>query len=337
MTNKKPNEYRTPMKRILSIVAAAMIIVPSIAQEDKAQRDAAAAQLTARSAADTTGKIWTKGGVFQVNLTQVSLTNWAAGGFNSIGGIAQFNAFANRHKGKNVWDNSVALAFGGQLQAAQGTSYADGAPIKTDDRIELNSKWGRELKKPWYFATLAQFKTQFTEGFDANGTRISNLFAPAYLIVGVGFDYRPSDDFTLFMSPATMKLTIVNDKKLFPDSAATDFRVYGVKAGSTTEVELGGYVRLQYKKELAKNITFLTRGDLFSNYLRNPQNVDVTWETLWTFKVNDWFAATLSTMLIYDHDIDVPKLKDVDGVLVPAPGPGTQFKQTLGIGLTWKL
>ena len=37
-----------------------------------------------------------------------------------------------------------------------------------------------------------------------------------------------------------------------------------------------------------------------SNYLRNPQNVDVNWETLWTFKVNDWFAATLSTNLIYD-------------------------------------
>jgi hypothetical protein len=34
---------------------------------------------------------------------------------------------------------------------------------------------------------------------------------------------------------------------------------------------VGGYVRLQYKKELAKNITFLTRGDLFSNYLRNPR------------------------------------------------------------------
>lgn len=337
MTNKKPNAYRTHMKRIVSIVAAATIVAPLLAQEDKATRDAAAAQLTAFSAADTTGKIWTNGGMLQVNLTQVSLTNWAAGGLNSIGGIAQFSGFANRHKGKHVWDNSISLAFGGQLQAEQGYSYSDGKPLKTDDRIELNTKWGRELKKPWFFSLLGQFKTQFTEGFDATGHRISNLFAPAYLITGVGLDYRPSENFTMFMSPATMKMTIVNDKSLFPDSAASDFRVYGVKSGSTTEVEIGGYIRAQYKEDLAKNITFLTRVELFSNYLRNPQNVDVNWETLWTFKVNDWFAATLNTILIYDHDIDVPKLKEVDGVKVPAPGPGAQFKQTLGVGLTWKL
>ncbi len=208
---------------LLSLALLVLRSATLFSQEDKAQRDAAAAAMQARTAADTTGKLWTRGGVFQMNLTQVSLTNWAAGGFNSVGGIAQFNAFANRHKGKYVWDNSLALAFGGQLQSAQGQSYSDGTPIKTDDRIEMNSKWGYELKKPWYFATLAQFKTQFTEGFDATGNRISNLFAPAYLIVGVGFDYRPNDDFSVFISPATMKLTMVNDEKLFGGSTDPDF------------------------------------------------------------------------------------------------------------------
>lgn len=322
------------MQRTLStLLLAAALAFTAHAQEDKTQRDAAAGQMTSFSAADTTGKIWTHGGIFQINLTQVSLTNWAAGGFSSIAGIAQLNAFANRHKGVHVWDNSVAMAFGGQLQAAQGQSFSDSRPLKTDDRIELNSKWGREIKKPWYFSALAQFKTQFTEGFDANNVRISNLFAPAYLILGVGVDYRPSDNFSVFISPATMKLTVVNDKTLWGGSTDPDLRVFGVKNGSTTEVELGGYVRFQYKHDLAKNITFLTRGDLFSNYLRNPQNVDVSWETLWTFKVNDRFAATLNTLLIYDDDVTLPKT-DSDGV--DHPGPGTQFKETLGIGLSWK-
>ena len=113
-----------------------------------------------------------------------------------------------------------------------------------------------------------------------------------------------------------------------------ELRVYGVKNGSTTEMELGGYLRFQYKKDLAKNITFLTRGDLFSNYLRNPENIDVTWETLFTFKVNEWFAATLNTLLIYDNDTDLPK---VDENNVPYSGPATQFKETLGIGVSFKL
>jgi len=294
------------------------------------------------SAADSTGRIWTRGATLNLNITQVSLTNWVAGGNNSLGGIVLFNGFANRHKGKHVWDNSIILAFGGQLQSPQGYALTDdvAAIVKTDDRIELNSKWGRELKKPWFLSFLGQFKTQFTEGFDGTGTRISNLFAPAYLILAPGIDYRPNDNFSVFISPSAMKLTLVNDKRLF-SGLADDARVFGVKNGSTTEVELGGYLRAQYTKELSKNFTFLTRGDLYSNYLRNPQNIDVSWETLWTLKVNSWFAASLNTLLLYDHDIDVPKLKDetIGGVTtkVSTSGPGAQFKQTLGIGLSFKL
>lgn len=327
------------MNRFSALLLAAMPVMSAVAQDaTKVIRESAPL-----SAADSTGKIWTRGATLNVNITQVSLTNWSAGGNNSLGGIILFNGFANRHKGKHVWDNSLIMAFGGQLQSQQGYSLTDDQAVvlKTDDRIELNSKWGRELKKPWYLSALGQFKTQFTEGFDANNTRISNLFAPAYLILAVGVDYRPNDNFSVFISPAAMKLTVVNDKSLYGGSTDPDLRVFGVKNGSTTEVEVGGYLRATYTKEIAKNFTFLTRGDLYSNYLRNPQNIDVSWETLWTLKVNSWFGASLNTLLLYDHDIDVPRLKNVDvaGVTtkVVDPGPGTQFKQTLGIGLTFKL
>jgi hypothetical protein len=259
-------------------------------------------------------------------MTQVNLTNWAAGGFNTVSGIAMFNGTANWKKGRRAWDNSLVLAFGGQ-------QIANADPQKTDDRIELNSKYGYELKKSLYLAGVFQFRTQFTEGFNADGHRISNFLAPAYAILGVGLDYRPNDNFTVFFSPLTARLVMVNDDKLF-EGVGPDDRVYGVKNGNTTELELGGYLRMQYKRELAKNITFLTRGDLFSNYLRNPQNLDVTWETLWTFKVNEWFAATLNTMLIYDHDTNLPKTNP-EGL--PYFGPATQFKETLGIGLSFKL
>ena len=60
----------------------------------------------------------------------------------------------------------------------------------------------------------------------------------------------------------------------------------------------------------------------------------MTWETLWTFKVNEWFAATLNTVLIYDHDTFLPKTDDAGFAYL---GPATQFKQTLGIGLSFKL
>jgi hypothetical protein len=308
----------------------AVMPVAAFAQEDidPKARDAAAAAAAARHASDSLDGKWQRSGVFNINMTQVNLTNWAAGGFSSVSGIALFNGTANWKKGRRAWDNSLVLAFGGQ-HIHNGTD-----PQKTDDRIELNSKYGYELNKAWYLAGVLQFKTQFTEGFDANGTRISNLLAPGYALLGIGFDYRPNDKFTLFISPATARMVIVTDETLWGGSTDPEMRVYGVKYGNITELEAGGYLRAQYQTELAKNITFMTRGDLFSNYLREPGNVDVTWETLWTFKVNSWFAATLNTLLLYDHDTKLPK---VDENNIPYAGPATQFKQTLGIGLTFKL
>lgn len=316
------------MKRSVPLLLSLLVVLPAFAQNDvdKTARDASHASMQTGVPPDTIPDGWKRSGIININMTQVNLTNWAAGGFNSVSGIAMFNGTANWKKGRRAWDNSMVLAFGGQ-------QVANMDPQKTDDRIELNSKYGYELRKSLYLAGVFQFRTQFTEGFNAEWTRISNFMAPAYTLLGVGLDYRPNDNFTVFFSPATARLVVVSDDKLF-EGLGPDDRVYGVKNGSTTEMELGGYLRLQYKRELAKNITFLTRGDLFSNYLRNPQNIDVTWETLWTFKVNEWFAATLNTMLIYDHDTKLPRT-DPEGFAYM--GPATQFKQTLGIGLSFKL
>jgi hypothetical protein len=113
-----------------------------------------------------------------------------------VSGIAMFNGTANWKKGRKAWDSSLILAFGGQ-HVHNGSD-----PQKTDDRIELNSKYGYELKKSLYLAGVFQFRTQFTEGFNADGDRISNLLAPAYAVLGIGLDYRPNDNFTVFVSPA---------------------------------------------------------------------------------------------------------------------------------------
>ena len=70
-----------------------------------------------------------------------------------------------------------------------------------------------------------------------------------------------------------------------------------------------------------------TRLELFSNYLNNPQNIDVNLENIFTFKVNKWFSASLQWNVLYDDDIDV---RDNKGGF----GPRTQFKSVLGLGLS---
>lgn len=55
---------------------------------------------------------WKLGGVVSINGQQVSLTNWAAGGNNSISIGGLVNVFANYRKGKISWDNSLDLGYG---------------------------------------------------------------------------------------------------------------------------------------------------------------------------------------------------------------------------------
>ena len=96
-------------------------------------------------------------------------------------------------------------------------------------------------------------------------------------------------------------------------------------------------MRVIYKNDFFKDtsVSLLTKLDIFSNYLNNPQNMDVSWETIVSFKVNKYISATLTTHLLYDDDIDIVIDSNGDGI-IEATGPRTQFKQVLGIGFSYK-
>lgn len=276
---------------------------------------------------------WTKGGVFTFNLAQTSLTNWAPGGQNSVALNGLFSFFANYKKGKSVWDNSLDLGYG-LLKQGKNESFR-----KTDDKIELNSKYGREAFKNFYYSALLNFRTQMTPGYNYpnDSTKISDLFAPAYLVLALGLDYKPNDHFSAFLAPVTEKFTFVNDAKLSDEGA------FGVTPGKRVLSEFGGYFRAVYTKsdfkdEFMKNVSFTTKLDLFSNYLKNPQNIVVNWEVLLALKVNKFLAATLNTQLVYDDKIRVPSDRNGDGKIDTGEGIKSlvQFKEILGVGLSYK-
>lgn len=286
---------------------------------------------------------WKKGGVFSANFTQVSLTNWAAGGQSSVSLNGLLDLFANYKKGNSAWDNNLTLGYG-------ETQLGGSDWFKSDDRILLNSKYGKKASKDWYYAGLLNFRSQFAPGFtDATETtKNSDFLAPGYLLGAIGMDYKPSDNFTVFVSPFTAKLTVVNIQTLADEGAfgvdAAEFDAAGnkTKDGSTTRLEIGGYVRMMYKRKIMENVNYQTNLDIFSNYSENPQNLDITWDNLLSMKINKYLTTTITTSLIYDDDIDIdvqksdgtPKFRS-DGV-TPEIGPRTQFKYVLAIGFQYK-
>lgn len=308
------------MKRLLLTISMIAVISSSSMAQDAA-------------AVDTS---WKTGGIVGLNFTQVSLSNWAAGGQNSISGIALFNYYANYNKGKNIWDNSIDLGYG-------LTQNGDADPIKSEDKIDLATKYGRYAFKHWYYSALLGFKSQFTPGYNYpdDSTKISNFLAPAYITLALGMDYKPNDNFSVMIAPLTGRIIIVNDQDLADAGAyGVDPAEYNelfekVKDGEKMRTEFGASIRALYKKDIIENVNLQTKLELFSNYLEDPQNIDVNWEVLISMKVNKYITATLATQLIYDDNTIIAVDNNSDGIIDEA-GPRTQFKEVLGVGFSYK-
>ncbi len=269
-------------------------------------------------------KPWKLESVYGFNATQSSFVNWVSGGRNNFSALAFINATAGYTKGTSSWKSELRLALG-------GVKFFDTPQIqKTDDIINIASKYGYEFKEKWFFTVLGDFRTQFLDGFvsPTDSLPASRFMAPAFSIFALGIDYKPNKDFSILMAPVTGKFTFVNDQRL------SDLGAFGGTPGTRFRPELGAYIKLRWRKDLMKNIEMITRAEFFSNYLERPQNVDVNIETMLTFKVNDLFSAMLQFNLLYDHDIRIP-VTDANGLVYQAPR--TQFRQILGIGLQYRL
>lgn len=307
------------MKRILLLAAAGFITCSAIAQDSTAVVDTS----------------WKRGGLVGINFTQVSLSNWSAGGQNSISGMAMFKYFANYTKGKNTWDNSFDIAYG-------LTQNGDDDPIKSEDKIDISTKYGRYAFKHWYYSALLGFKSQFTEGYNYpnDSVKISNFMAPGYVMFALGMDYKPNDNFTMLISPLASRFIFVNDQDLADIGSfgvtPAEYDAFGtkIKDGETFKYEFGALLKAVYKKDILENVNFVTKLELYSNYLESPQNIDVNWEILVAMKVNKYITATISTQLIYDDNTIITIDNDDDGI-IDESGPRTQFKEVLGIGLSY--
>lgn len=266
---------------------------------------------------DTSYWNWKTGGLYNFNLTQSSLSNWAAGGDNfNMALTSYFNYFAFYQKPRHNWDNNIDVNLG----YVQSTSLGG---RKNDDRIDIISKYGYKIDSTgqMYLSGLFNFRSQFFDGYSFNGSVAnftSSFLSPAYLILSAGVDYKPSDKLSIFFSPLTSRSTIVLNNKL------ASLGKYGVDSGKNFIRETGLFVTINYQQNISAGITYKGRADFFSNYYQNPENVNVYMTNLFTFKIQKNFSATYSLDFMYD-----------DKIRIFGPNknaPGLQLKSMIGIG-----
>ena len=263
---------------------------------------------------------WKKGALVQIGFSQLSLSNWASGGSSSV----SLNTYLNTHANFNIktlsWENRLQVAYGFI------NSFEDGFK-KSDDKFIFDSKlgyntWGGKV----YASALFNFRSQIANGFDrpSNVDRkmVSAPFAPAYVSLGLGADYKPSNSFSVLFTPLTGNLVIVTIPELR--------KRYGNPEDSPTKLKLGAQLKLDFNKKFSKNIALSTSAIFFSDYLGEPENIKINWDFFLDTKINKFFSANIRTNLIYDDEILIENSSGISA-------PRVQFKEILTIGFSYTI
>jgi len=206
---------------------------------------------------------------------------------------------------------------------------------KTSDRFEVNSILGKQINETnWYYSFFMNFRTQFTSGYeygeDLMGNEIrtetTKLLSPGYLQAGPGMLWKKSDNLKVNIAPATARLIFVSSQftDIGMDQAVIDAfndagGYFGVDANETTRFEFGAAVGAYAKLNLMENISMENVLNLYSNYLEDPQNVDIDYTMNLVMAVNKWITANVVFQAIYDDNA-------VEGF---------QIREGLGIGVTY--
>ncbi len=252
---------------------------------------------------------WNHSLVSGLNLTQVAFTDWAQGGENALAWALSLEGKSVNDLEKSNWSNSYKFAFGQARLGSLGLR-------KTDDKIDLETiltyKFGVYIN-PYAAATL---KSQFAQGYkyDAAGnkTPVSKFFDPGYLTQSVGAGYQPMPEIKTRIGAALREIFTSQFIGYADDPTTTAIEKTRVDGGleSVTEVEW----------KMDDTILFTSKLELFAPFKAIDEIVVRNDNTI-AASVNKYITVNLNVQLINEKQIS----------------PRTQIKETLSIGLTYRL
>ena len=258
---------------------------------------------------------WTNIGKFTFLFNQSAFSNWASGGDNAIAGNATVNYTLNYKKEKVIWSNKLIATYG--LTKNENAEFYK----KTNDGLMVNSMIAYDADNYWFYSFFLNFKTQFTKGYkytQVDGVETRDLYtdfmSPGYVLVGPGMLWDKSEDLKINLAPATSKFVFVNSNFTLPNKA-----YFGVEEGKHLRYEIGFSASLFYKFTIMENMTMENVLSFFSNYLDNPQNIDMNYLMEIDMKVNKFFTANFIFQTVYDNNAY----------------SGFQIREVIGIGINY--
>ncbi len=269
-------------------------------------------------------------------LSQGYLSNWVKGGESSISTSVDMTAYAD-------YDNKpMLLSSNNYIRLKYGliATTSDGLR-KNLDLLETNSKLNHKAFGKFDFSAVLLFKTQLSKGYNYpnDSVPVSKFMNPAMMTLGIGLDYKPNKHTSINFSPLSYKLTLVTDTGR--TASHIDQTLYGIPKNRRALHEPGLSLIVAHDFTPIKNMNITNRLQLFTNYIHNPQNIDVDWEMILTANIN-WFTdVRLNTHLIYDDDTKTPVFnRNKEPVLGPdglqKKTARAQFKEILGFSFIFR-
>jgi hypothetical protein len=282
------------MKNILSAIIFIAITLPlSVSAQEKKEDK------------DTLKYGWTHSLISTLNLSQVSYTDWAAGGDNALAYDLLIDGTSYNEEAHTNWTTNYKFSFGEARLANLGLR-------KTDDKIDLESILAYKMSEHYDPYASATFKSQFTTGYQYNNdslhtrTAVSDFLDPAIATQAVGMSYKHAGSFQTRLGLA-LRETFTNHYTIYSGGKRSL-----VEGGleSVTEVDLS----------LDSNIVFKSKLELFDPF-ETFTVITVRSDNILAMKVNKYIVASVGVQLINDKIVT----------------PRTQIKEGLSLGLTYSI
>ncbi|MDX2133168.1 MAG: DUF3078 domain-containing protein [Saprospiraceae bacterium] len=263
-----------------------------------------------------------------------------------IGGL--ISLFANRKAAKSFWDNQLSLQLGMQELGRTSTTQPKGFQ-KSIDILRLQSRYGYEISRDgkWFAAAdlfaqsqlLSTYASNYLEPVDAEDRVVSKFFSPVWMTFSPGINYKPNAYWSFFYSPVGVQYILVSDDAI----AATGVHGNDVTRdpdGRIIEYEndflgLGSELKVAYARKFWEDRLMATSNlRLYSNYLNEPQNIDILFTNNLDIRLFKGLSLGLVFEYFYDHDVRVQVDENDDGIynVIVNPDGTTSGDDRLGRG-----
>ena len=273
---------------------------------------------------------WSIGGDGNFGFTQTYLQNWKKGGKSALSSLMVLKGFANysRADKKLKWENNAEIRNGWIRPGGKDYELQ-----KNDDKFELTSRVGVSAFKDWFYSAEFNFETQFFKGFnyptDENPDPISAFMAPGKTFWKLGMEYKPNKDFSMLLSPLTIKNVHVRDTVLI------DQTKFGVDPDKKSFWEPGLNADMKYRMNITDDIDYETKYKMFINYKEPFRKFDINWENNFNMRLSDYISLRLFLHFIYDDNVLFP-VYDSNDVKVGEKAK-LQVKEFFSIGFVYKI